>query len=317
MIRPGAAFAQGVDARAIERFLEALAAEAGASRNTLLAYGTDLRATSAHLEGGLAAADADSLSRLGEHWTPLARATIARKAAALRRFYRFLIEEGDRTDDPSAALPRGQVRRALPKILGHGDVERLFDVLARRTVEPARPEDLRAAALVELLYGSGLRATELVSLPRAAIRVGQPFLILKGKGGRERLAPISDRALNAVEAWRALVPAGQPWLFPSGKSHLSRVRLYQMIRALGAEAGIPPDRISPHVLRHAFATHLLEGGADLRALQAMLGHADIATTQIYTHVDSRRLIELVNARHPLAETASEDPASVDGSGPAA
>jgi integrase/recombinase XerD len=317
MTRPGAVFAQGEDVRAIERFLEALAAESGSSRNTLLAYGADLRAASVHLEGKLTAADIGDLANLCDQWAMLARATIARKAAALRGFYRFLVEEGDRTDDPSAGLPRGQVRRPLPKVLTHGDVEQLFEVLACRTSTQGRPEDIRAAALVELLYGSGLRATELVSLPRAAIRAGQPFLILKGKGGRERLAPISDRALKAVETWRALVPAGQPWLFPSGKSHLSRVRLYQMIRALGAEAGIPADRISPHVLRHAFATHLLEGGADLRALQAMLGHADIATTQIYTHVDSRRLIELVNARHPLAEGTSEDPASVDGSGSAA
>jgi len=309
--RIGAAFAQGEDARAIERFLEALAAEAGASRNTLLAYGTDLRAASALLEGGLAKAGADDLAAVGEEWATLARATIARKAAALRRFYRFLVDEGDRADDPSAALPRGQVRRSLPKVLGHADVDRLFAVLERRCADPGRPEDLRAAALVELLYGSGLRATELVSLPRAAIRAGQPFLILKGKGGRERLVPISDRALQAVERWRALVPAGQPWLFPSGKSYLSRVRLYQLIRALGAEAGIPPDRISPHVLRHAFATHLLEGGADLRALQTMLGHADIGTTQIYTHVDSRRLIELVNARHPLADGGGGDTPSVD------
>jgi integrase/recombinase XerD len=310
-MRPGAAFAQGEDARAIERFLEALAAESGASRNTLLAYGTDLRTASTLLEGGLATADADGLAKLGEQWTTLARATIARKSAALRRFYRFLVDEGERADDPSAALPRGQVRRSLPKILSHADVDRIFEVLERRAADPARPEDIRAAALVELLYGSGLRATELVSLPRAAIRVGQPFLILKGKGGRERLAPISDRALKAVEAWRALVPTGQPWLFPSGKSHLSRVRLYQLVRALGAEAGIPPDRISPHVLRHAFATHLLEGGADLRALQTMLGHADIGTTQIYTHVDSRRLIELVNERHPLSDRDLADSPSVD------
>jgi integrase/recombinase XerD len=310
-MRPGAAFAQGEDARAIERFLEALAAESGASRNTLLAYGTDLRAASTLLEGGLATAGAEGLAKLGEQWSTLARATIARKSAALRRFYRFLVDEGERADDPSAALPRGQVRRSLPKILSHADVDRIFEVLERRAIDPARPEDIRAAALVELLYGSGLRATELVSLPRAAIRAGQPFLILKGKGGRERLAPISDRALNAVEAWRALVPTGQPWLFPSGKSHLSRVRLYQLVRALGAEAGIPPDRISPHVLRHAFATHLLEGGADLRALQTMLGHADIGTTQIYTHVDSRRLIELVNARHPLADSPSVDLAKPD------
>jgi len=310
--RVGAAFAQGEDARAIERFLEAIAAESGASRNTLLAYGTDLRSASTVLAGRLATADAASLAVVGEAWQLLARATVARKAAALRRFYGFLVEEGDRADDPSAALPRGLVRRPLPKILGHDDIDRLFAVLAARSGEGASPADIRLVALIELLYGSGLRATELVSLPRAAIRAGQPYLILRGKGGRERLAPISGRALVAVEAWRALLPGGQPWLFPSGKSHLSRVRLYQLVQALGAEAGIPPERISPHVLRHAFATHLLEGGADLRALQTMLGHADIATTQIYTHVDSRRLIELVNSRHPLADVASAVGSRVDG-----
>jgi integrase/recombinase XerD len=308
-MRPGGAFATGEDARAIERFLEAMAAEAGASRNTLLAYGTDLRGASALLEGRLAGADGEALATLAEAWQALAHATIARKAAALRRFFVFLVEDGARADDPSAALPRGQVRRPLPKILGHADIDRLFEALAARTGEGASRADLRLAALIELLYGSGLRATELVSLPRAAIRAGQPFLILKGKGDRERLAPISDRALAAVERWRVGVPTGQPWLFPSGKSHLSRMRLYQLVRALGAEAGISPERISPHVLRHAFATHLLEGGADLRALQAMLGHADIATTQIYTHVDSRRLVELVNARHPLAERDQVDGAN--------
>jgi integrase/recombinase XerD len=306
-VRPGAAFASGDDARAIERFLEAMAAEAGASRNTLLAYGTDLRAASTVLEGRLASADTAALSRLGEEWQALARSTIARKAAALRRFYGFLMEEGARSDDPSAALPRGPAQRTLPKVLGHAEVDRLFEVLDARTAgEHPRRDDLRLSALIELLYGSGLRATELVSLPRAAIRPSQPFLILKGKGGRERLAPISDRALKAVERWRTGVATDQPWLFPSGKSHLSRIRLYQLVQALGAEVGIPPDRISPHVLRHAFATHLLEGGADLRALQTMLGHADIATTQIYTHIDSRRLIELVNARHPLADGTHVD-----------
>jgi integrase/recombinase XerD len=146
-----------------------------------------------------------------------------------------------------------------------------------------------------------LRATELVSLPRHAVRADQPFLILKGKGGKERLVPISDRARAAVAEWAALVPRDSPWLFPSGKAHLSRVRLYQLVRELAAASGIPPERVSPHVLRHAFATHLLEGGADLRALQLLLGHADIATTQIYTHVDSRRLVELVNSRHPLVD----------------
>jgi integrase/recombinase XerD len=167
---------------------------------------------------------------------------------------------------------------------------------------------LRLAALVELLYGSGLRATELVSLPRHALRPDQPFLILRGKGAKERLVPISDRARAAVAAWAALVPRDSLWLFPSGKTYLSRVRLHQLIRELAAAAGIPPERISPHVLRHAFATHLLEGGADLRALQLLLGHADIATTQIYTHVDSRRLIDLVNSRHPLADAGRVDAA---------
>lgn len=297
----------GEDGRAIGRFLEALAAEEGAARNTLLAYGADLRGASATLAGGLAAADAAAIARLAESWRPLARATVARKAAALRRFFAFLAAEGDRPDDPSAALPRGRSGRPLPKLLDHGDVARLFAaVAARLDVVHPRPLDRRTAALLELLYGSGLRASELVSLPRAAVRAGQPFLILKGKGGRERLVPISDRAAAAVEDWRALVPAGQPWLFPSGRSYLSRVRLFQIVRALGAEAGIPPDRISPHVLRHAFATHLLEGGADLRALQAMLGHADIATTEIYTHVDTRRLVDLVNQRHPLADAPRVD-----------
>jgi integrase/recombinase XerD len=140
-----------------------------------------------------------------------------------------------------------------------------------------------------------------VSLPRNAIAPDRPYLILRGKGGRERLVPISDRARAAVALWRDHVASDRAWLFPSGKAHLSRVRLFQLVRALAAEAGIPPDRISPHVLRHAFATHLLEGGADLRALQSMLGHADIATTEIYTHVDASRLVELVNTRHPLTD----------------
>ncbi|MBV9840194.1 MAG: tyrosine recombinase [Sphingomonadaceae bacterium] len=301
-MRPGAALAQGEDARLIERFLEMLAAEAGSAKNTLAAYGTDLRTASATLGGKLAQADAAAIGTLAESWAEMARATVARKSAALRRFFAFLAEEKLRPDDPSAALPRGRAARPLPKMLDHGEVESLFAEVARRVAEIGGPQDLRLAALIELLYGSGLRASELVSLPRRAIRQGQPYIILRGKGGRERLVPLSERALAAVAAWTALVPADQPWLFPSGKKHLSRVRLYQIVRALAADVGIPPERISPHVLRHAFATHLLEGGADLRALQAMLGHADIATTQIYTHVDSRRLVELVNSRHPLAET---------------
>lgn len=292
----------GDDSALIERFLEMMAAEAGASANTIAAYGTDLRLASVALAGSLAGADSGGLEKLGHAWRDLSRATVARKSAALRRFFAFLADEGLRADDPGAALPRPGSGRGLPKTLSAADVERLFAAIqARIERQPRDPRDLRLLALVELLYGSGLRATELVSLPRNAVQPDKPYLILKGKGGRERLVPLSDRARAAVAVWRDHVDIKRAWLFPSGKSHLSRIRLYQMIRAIAAEAGIPPDRISPHVLRHAFATHLLEGGADLRALQAMLGHADIATTEIYTHVDSSRLIQLVNERHPLAD----------------
>ncbi|WP_269450163.1 MULTISPECIES: tyrosine-type recombinase/integrase [unclassified Sphingomonas] len=296
------------DPALIDRFLEMMAAEAGAARNTIAAYASDLRLASEAAGGQLAAADRAAIERVTGDWAPLARATVARKSAALRRFFDFLVDEGFRADNPGAALPRPGAARPLPKILSTGDVDRLFAVIAERLARtPVDPADLRLSALVELLYGSGLRATELVSLPRNAVSPDRPFVILRGKGGRERLVPISDRARAAVAAWRGEVPAASAWLFPSRAGHLSRVRLFQLIRALGAAAGIPPDRISPHVLRHAFATHLLEGGADLRALQAMLGHADIATTEIYTHVDSRRLIELVNARHPLVDVKPRRP----------
>lgn len=279
-----------------------MAAESGAAANTLAAYRSDLVLASTFLAQGLADASPDDLARLSGNWAALARATVARKAAALRRFYAFLVEEGHRADDPGASLPRPGAARRLPKTLAHGDVDALFAVIAERmALVPVNPLDLRLAALVELLYGSGLRASELVSIPRNAVSPDRPFLIMRGKGGRERLVPISDRARAAVARWRDLLPAGSAWLFPGGKAHLSRIRLYQLLKELAAQAGIPPERVSPHVLRHAFATHLLEGGADLRALQLMLGHADIATTEIYTHVDSSRLVALVNARHPLVD----------------
>lgn len=297
----------GSDAALIDRFLEMLAAEAGAAKNTLAAYGTDLRLASAALRGALGSADAAALAGMADGWGGLARATVARKSAALRRFFAFLHDEGLRADDPGVALPRPGAGRALPKTLSREDVDRLFAVVSERLArDPPDPRDLRLAALLELLYGSGLRASELVSLPRNAVAPDRPFLILRGKGGRERLVPISDRARAAVAAWRAHVATDRAWLFPAGnaggsKSHLSRVRLHQIMKALAAAAGIPPDRVSPHVLRHAFATHLLAGGADLRALQSMLGHADIATTEIYTHVDASRLVALVNERHPLVD----------------
>src|SRR5690242_11219470 len=275
-----------------------LAAEAGASKHTLAAYRNDLD-RAADVIGSLATASADDLSRLGSAWAELAPSTVARRSAALRRFFGFLLDEGLRKDDPSGALPRPRFERPLPRILDEDEVRRMFEAGEDRAVS-GEAAAVRNLALLELLYGSGLRASELVSLPRGAVRPHQPFLMVLGKGSKERLVPISSRAQAAVQKWLEHVPPSALWLFPSGKSHLSRVRLFQIVRRMAADAGISHDRVSPHVLRHAFATHLLSGGADLRVLQSLLGHADIATTQIYTHVDSARLVELVNARHPLA-----------------
>jgi integrase/recombinase XerD len=288
------------DAALIDRFCDMLAAEAGASLNTLGAYRNDLARTCADLGRPLGQADRNDLGRLGRKWSGLAASTVARRSSALRRFYRFLVDEGFRTDDPSDSLPRPALQRPLPKVLGQAEVEAMFEAAGDKAAS-GEPLALRNLALLELLYGSGLRASELISLGRGALRPGQPFLILRGKGAKERLVPISSRAESAVRDWLGNVPASSPWLFPGGKAHLSRARLFQIVRTMAADAGIKPDRISPHVLRHAFATHLLAGGADLRVLQAMLGHSDIATTQIYTHVDSSRLVRLVNERHPLSE----------------
>ncbi|HZC38652.1 MAG TPA: tyrosine recombinase, partial [Sphingomicrobium sp.] len=286
------------DEALVDRFLDMMAAEAGSSRHTLAAYRNDLERSAETLRS-LATASAEDLSRLGAAWAELAPSTVARRSAALRRYFGFLVDDGLRGDDPSAALPRPRFERPLPRILDEPEVARMFEAAEDRAAS-GESTAVRNLALMELLYGSGLRASELVSLPRGAVRPGQPFLMVRGKGDKDRLVPISSRAESAVRTWLEHVPGGLLWLFPSGKSHLSRVRLFQVVRQMAADAGISPERVSPHVLRHAFATHLLSGGADLRVLQSLLGHADIATTQIYTHVDSARLVELVNARHPLA-----------------
>jgi integrase/recombinase XerD len=306
----GLAHAADTDGALIERYMEMMVAERGVARNTALAYSSDLAQASDALAGALISATKDSLETLTAGWASLANSSVARKAAALRGFFSFLEQEGFRADNPSAALPRPVQMRGLPKILDQTEVEALFKSIENRLskTKPS-PLDYRLSALVELLYGSGLRASELVALPRASIVRDQPFIILTGKGDKERLVPISDRARQAVGAWHAFVSRESRYLFPSraakaagkGDVHISRIRLFQIIRELAAESGIDPTKVSPHVLRHAFATHLLAGGANLRALQAMLGHADIATTQIYTHVDSSRLVELVNQRHPLAK----------------
>jgi integrase/recombinase XerD len=260
-----------------------------------------LLAASSLTGGKLAHADANMLVTLSSHWRDLANSSVARKSSVLRRFFGFLHEEGFRDDNPSAALPKPAQVRALPKILDTTEVDLLFAAIEAKLAQPSPAStDYRLSALIELLYGSGLRATELVALPRSAIVSDKPFIIVKGKGAKERMVPISNRARQAVGTWLAFVPEKSRFLFPSRAGHISRIRLFQIIKALAAQSGLDPAKVSPHVLRHAFATHLLAGGANLRALQAMLGHVDIATTQIYTHVDSSRLVELVNRRHPLA-----------------
>ena len=286
------------DRALVDRFLDMMAAEAGSSRHTLAAYRNDLERAAETL-GSLGAATTDHLSGLGAQWAELAPSTVARRSAALRRFFGFLVDDGLRKDDPSESLPRPRFERPLPRILDASEVERMFEAAEDRAAS-GEVAAIRNLALLELLYGSGLRASELVGLPRGAVRPGQPFMMVRGKGSKERLVPISTRAEAAVARWLEIAPGGTLWLFPGGKSHISRVRLFQIVRAMAADAGIAPERVSPHVLRHAFATHLLSGGADLRVLQSLLGHADITTTQIYTHVDSARLVELVNSRHPLA-----------------
>jgi len=301
--------------RHVEAFLEMLAAERGAAANTRAAYGRDLRHFAGFLAGrgvGLAAATAAdlraylaALDRAG-----LARTTAARRLSALRQFHRFLQAEGVRSEDPTAALDAPRRARPLPKLLGEAEVEALLVAARQRE----GPEGLRLVALLEVLYATGLRVSELVGLPLAAVARDPRVLVVTGKGGRERMVPLSEPARAALAAYRAerahFLPEGttSPWLFPSrGKSaHLTRQRVNQLLRELALEAGIAPAKVSPHVLRHAFASHLLDHGADLRAVQQMLGHADISTTQIYTHVLNARLKALVEQHHPLARrNASE------------
>ena len=292
---------------ATEAFLAMLAAERGAAMNTLAAYRRDLAGAEEAI-GDLATAPRDAVAGLAGEWADLAPASVARKASALRQFFGFAVDEGWRTDDPSGALPAPRARRPLPKVLGHDQIADLF-ACAEEEAAGNDPKAVRLLTLVELLYGSGLRATELVSLPLSAVPRDAPFLTVTGKGGTTRLVPVGARALEALSRWIALrpqVPASR-FLFPSAKGQpIGRVRLFQLIKGLAGRAGLDVAAISPHVLRHAFATHLLEGGADLRVLQTLLGHADISTTQIYTHVDAARLVALVNSRHPLATRSTSD-----------
>ncbi|MBL8554296.1 MAG: site-specific tyrosine recombinase XerD [Phenylobacterium sp.] len=297
-----------------DAFLEMMAVERAAARNTLTAYARDLADAGGFLAArgcGLAAARAEDVeayfAALGARG--LSPATAARRRAAVRQFYRFVLGEGWRDDDPSRRVEAPKKGRPLPRVLSREEMDRLIAAAGARD----GAQGLRFGCMVELAYASGLRISELTALPLAALARDPAYLIVRGKGGKERLAPLNDRARAAVKAYLAarpgFLPKGErgvekanPWLFPSrGKAgRLTPRRFAQVLDEAAAGAGIDPQRVSPHVLRHAFATHLLEGGADLRVVQKLLGHADIATTQIYTHVASDRLREVVQSKHPLA-----------------
>jgi len=295
-----------------ETFHEMLMAERNASANTIEAYRRDLKDASEALRnrGDLADASVETLRAYVESLgrQKLKPATAARRLSALRQYFKFLVTEGLRADDPTAGLDAPKRGRPLPKVLSETEVVAMIEAVAREDKAAA----IRLGALMELIYGSGLRVSELVSLPLATAKRDQPFLVVRGKGAKERLVPLGDAARQALNAYLAVRDKFLPrsvkasaWLFPSsGESgHLTRQRLGQLLKDAAAKAGIDPARVSPHVLRHAFATHLLDHGADLRALQKMLGHADIATTQIYTHVATGRLAALVSEAHPLGKAS--------------
>jgi integrase/recombinase XerD len=292
----------------LEVFLEMLSVERAAAANTLAAYRRDLSDFARYLDGqGASLADASArevrgylsqMSRAG-----LGAATAARRLSALRQFYRFLFADGARTDDPTAGIDSPRRGRGLPRTLDEAEVGALFDVLSRRGGRAGA----RLKALLEILYATGLRVSELVGLPLSALVEDGRFILVTGKGGKERMVPLSEPAREAIVAWLphrrdALKDTTQPWLFPSrGRlGHLTRQRFAQLLGELARDANLPVGAVSPHVLRHAFASHLLAHGADLRAVQQMLGHADISTTQIYTHVLEARLKRLVDDHHPLA-----------------
>ncbi len=302
----------------IADFLEAIAAERAASRNTLEAYRRDLEDYSAFLAqrgvDALKASSDDARGFLAHRGAAgLKASSLARQLSSVRQFHKHLFLEGRRKDDPTMAIEGPRRSRPVPKVLSVGQVERLLSV-AREGVEagerPAaeRLKAARLACLVELLYASGLRVSELLGLPKSAARAREPLIAVRGKGAKERLVPISEPALAAIQLYRELLEshpraAKSPWLFPadSQSGHLTRQAFARDLKTLAAASGLAGSRISPHALRHAFASHLLQNGADLRVVQDLLGHADISTTQIYTHVLDERAKAMVRDLHPLAD----------------
>jgi integrase/recombinase XerD len=318
-------------ARHVELFLDMLAAERGAGKNTLDAYGRDLADLDDHLGAHKRTIATAATDDLRGYLAVLAKrglsaASVARKLSAIRQLYRFLYAEGHRTDDPAAILEGPKRGRALPKVLSIGEVDRLL-VFAREQAAAAgttgeRMRALRLVCLLEVLYATGLRVSELIALPASAARRDERMLVIRGKGGRERLVPLNETAKRTMADYLALCADANPempqsgslksgslksgrskWLFPSfgDSGHLTRQHFARELKTLAAAAGLRAAQVSPHVLRHAFASHLLQNGADLRVVQTLLGHADISTTQIYTHVLEERLKSLVRDLHPLAE----------------
>ena len=304
------------DDRLITLFLDMLAAERGAGKNTLSAYGRDLDDFTAHLTGRRSVATVttdDIRAYLGELASRgMQPATVARRLSAIRQLYRFLYAEGQRGDDPAAVLEGPKRSRPLPKTLSLADVDRLLAAAAACDAQASIMVRLRAArltCLVELLYATGLRVSELVALPVSAARRDARVIVVRGKGNKERMVPLNDAAKRAMAAYLALAAeagggtSASKWLFPSfgDSGHLTRQHFARELKALAGAAGLRAAQLSPHVLRHAFASHLLHNGADLRVVQTLLGHADISTTQIYTHVLEERLKSLVRDLHPLAD----------------
>ncbi|RMH45480.1 MAG: site-specific tyrosine recombinase XerD [Alphaproteobacteria bacterium] len=303
--------------RLIDTFLEAQAAELGAARNTRLAYGRDLADFAGWLEArgkSLQDADRETIEAYLVHCdaSGLAASTRARRLSSIRQLYRFAYEEGLRRDNPALRIRGPALGRRLPKTLDVEEVERLLE--AARTAGRTEADRARNTSLLEILYATGMRVTELVSLPVAAVRGDPEAILVRGKGGRERMVPLSEKARAAIVVWlehrdaaedRRRAAGAQPsrFLYPSKsrEGHLTRIRFYTLIKEIAVAGGVDPAKVTPHTLRHAFATHLLANGADLRAIQALLGHADVSTTEIYTHVVEERLKSLVLERHPLAE----------------
>jgi integrase/recombinase XerD len=307
------------DEALVELFLDMLAAERGAGRNTLDAYRNDLDDLAAHLRTagkGISAADTDDLrgflSSLSERG--FKASSLARRLSAVRQLYRFLYAEGKRGDDPAAVLEGPKRGRPLPKVLSIAEVDKLLAQARGKMEDGKQPPTARLRAarllcLLEVVYATGLRVSELVALPAAAARRDQRMLVVRGKGGKERLVPLNQAAKRAMADYLKLRSeierdTQSKWLFPSfgEQGHLTRQHFARELKALGAASGIAHERLSPHVLRHAFASHLLHNGADLRVVQTLLGHADISTTQIYTHVLEERLKALVRDLHPLADS---------------